>query len=303
MNKLSAIDEFSKESNLSKDLRVKVRNYIKSKAECEGFKWFDKKEIFYELPKNLRYEIALVMYKGSANFLNFFKYQNSTFVSSVVPFLRHTIVDKDTFVYNIGDYADEIYFLMRGKVTISDSDGTDVMSLLPGGNFGDIEVVMQKNRIFSVRTESKCSLLVMNYDILDMIQNRFLAVWHDLELQAYENFKIYTLLQRNIAELRNKIERGDSEIKNLKGLGDFLDPFLEKEFIKESNWSLDKEMMGVEEKALHNLETTKKSLSQISITSTRTVSIFDLILNSLRHNCPVRSFSNLEEIPIFCLEN
>lgn len=316
MNKLSAIDEFSKEINLSKSLRLKIRYCIKSSHDYQSFNWTEQKNIFFELPKNLRYEIALFMHQGSAKFLNFFKYRSSNFISSVVPFLTHTIIIKDNYAYKIGEYADEIYFLLRGKVEfraeINDEELV-LLSVLPGANFGEIEIIKQSNRAYSIKCCAKSSLLIMNYDIIEFIKSEFQTIWHDMVVQAYENDKILTKLKENIPEIKD-LNKSGSSIKNLKDLNEYVDQKISKELIKNENWNLGKDLLTDEEVSAMNIENIKIKVQSIKFLNCKINRNLDLIIEKLYKRKSAqeslieeeeynRKTSELENINVSPLEN
>lgn len=267
---------------MSKEIKIKIRNFVKSSSEFEGFRWVDKKTMFFELPRNIRYEIARVMYNGSANFINFFKYRNSTFVSSIIPFLFNKIVEREKNVYCLGDYADELYFLLRGKITVvseEDSQPTELLALLPGGCFGDIEVIKKVNRIYSVKTNTRCSLLTMNNEILSFIQNNFKSVWNELVSQAYENEQIFKALNKNIRKIA-KLNKDQMCIKNLKDITEYVneivkDEFNDKEFLKY-------DLGSSEDIALLYLESIDNSIGNIKCHSEYMNKMLDDIIERLK---------------------
>ncbi|OMJ66562.1 hypothetical protein SteCoe_36549 [Stentor coeruleus] len=283
MNKLSAIDEFSNEINLSKTLRLKIRHCIKSNHDYQSFNWTEQKDIFFELPKNLRYEIALFMHQGSAMFLNFFKYRSSNFISSIVPFLTHTIILKDNYIYKIGEYADEIYFLLRGKVEFRaeiNNEEFTLLSIFPGANFGEIEIIKQSNRIYSLKCCAKSSLLIMNYDIIEFIKSDFQTEWHSMVVQAYENEKILTKLKENIPGIKD-LNKSGSSIKNLKDLNEYIDQKISKELLKDDNWNLGKDLLTDEEISAMNIENIRKKVQSINFLSCKINRNLDLVIEEL----------------------
>jgi hypothetical protein len=114
--KMLLIDEFAKESQLHKDLKLKLRHALQYSTDKTGFSWTDKQHIFNELPKGLRYEVAMAMHHGAARKIPFFKGRDNVFVSTIIPFLQHQFCNKDEFVYEEGEYADEMYFIQKGRV-------------------------------------------------------------------------------------------------------------------------------------------------------------------------------------------
>lgn len=85
--KLAIIEEFSKEAKLDKDLKTRLRYALQYSTEKTGFSWADKQNIFNELPKALRYEVALAMHEGAAKTLPYFVGKDPVFISAIVPFL------------------------------------------------------------------------------------------------------------------------------------------------------------------------------------------------------------------------
>ena len=64
-NKMAIIDEFSKESKLDQNLKLRLRHALQYSTEKTGFTWTDKQNIFNELPRTLRYEVSVVMHQGA----------------------------------------------------------------------------------------------------------------------------------------------------------------------------------------------------------------------------------------------
>lgn len=172
--KLSAIDEFSKEAKLPKSFKLKLREALKYSTEKNGFSWADKKTIFNELPKQLRYEIALAMHQGAATNIPFFIERDPVFVSAIVPFLHHLFVTADDFVYRAGEYSDEIYFLLKGKVSLVFGPQSKIFQSVPKGSyFGDIEIINEIPRKYSVKALVDSDILTMNSTLINFVKDAF----------------------------------------------------------------------------------------------------------------------------------
>lgn len=100
--KVSVIDDFCKESKLNKQLRYRLREAIKYSTEKNGGSMYNKQELILELPKDLRYEVAMTMHKGSARDISFFQKHDKVFVSSLVPLLISQRFRQGDFVYKEG---------------------------------------------------------------------------------------------------------------------------------------------------------------------------------------------------------
>ena len=169
VNKLAIIDEFSKEANLSKNLTSKLRHALRYSTEKNGFTWNDKQNIFNELPKNLRYEVSLAMHKGAAKNLKFFEKKDQVVIASIIPFLQPIFIPAKEFIYKKGEYAEELYFIVKGRVVYTHGvENSELLSIQKGFYFGDIEIALETLRKFSARALRNCELLIMNKRVRDI---------------------------------------------------------------------------------------------------------------------------------------
>ena len=179
-SKIAAIDEFASEANLSLNLRNKLKHCLKYASEKRGFSWHEKIHLIQELPKQLRYEIALNMHQGSCKALNFFSNKDQSVIALIVPLLDPIFVDKDCAVYKQGDFADEIYFLVKGNIRITLEVTIVIKSVQPGCYFGDVEVMLGYSRRFGAYSTRFCDLLIMNKNVVNELRENNLSVWYEL---------------------------------------------------------------------------------------------------------------------------
>jgi CRP-like cAMP-binding protein len=183
-DKLAAIDEFVEEAKLNKRMARKIRFALKYSAEVSGFPWMMKQHIFNELPKKLKHEVSLAMHHGAARRLLFFKDKDSAVVSSIVPFLTPLCFKIKEPVYRQNDYADEIYFIVRGWVDYVYNDSNVISSIYRNDYFGDIEVIFQVNRKYSALVKSNLELLVMNRKLVNNLKSEYLSLWEEMKKVA-----------------------------------------------------------------------------------------------------------------------
>lgn len=165
-NKLAIIDVFTKEANLSRDLRIRLRHALKYSTEKTGFSWADKHNIFTELPRQLKYEVALAMHQGAIKHIGFFKDKDPVFISCIVPFLQHLFVNAYDYIYKEKEYADEIYFIARGRVSyVFGMNKVIYKTLQKGAYFGDIEVLEITPRKSTIQALVDCDLLTMHRSV------------------------------------------------------------------------------------------------------------------------------------------
>ena len=84
---MAIIDEFAMESQLDPALKRRLRAALTYSTDKNGFSWSDKQHIFNELPRDLKYEVAMVMHKGACTEIGFFQNKDVVFIYTVVPFL------------------------------------------------------------------------------------------------------------------------------------------------------------------------------------------------------------------------
>ena len=202
-HKLAAIEEFALESQLAKDLHDRLRLALKYSTMKSGFSTEVKFKIFTDLPRELRCEVALAMHHGVARHIPFFRDRDQAFLSAVVPLLSTVEILDHCPVYKAGEYADEIYFLAKGKCL--HMYGELVMKKLGEGSyFGEIEVLFNIPRKNAVLAAGTSDLLSMNKNVVRLIEEDFPPVYEEM---------------RQIAEIRSQAnERMNEKYRNLFGV-------------------------------------------------------------------------------------
>jgi hyperpolarization activated cyclic nucleotide-gated potassium channel 1 len=241
-NKLAVIDEFSKQSHLGKSIKTKLRNALRYSTDKQGFSWTDKISIFNELPRNLKYEVAMAMHKGAAKQLPFFADKDPVFISSVIPFLKSIMVPEGEYIYQEGEYADEIYFLVKGRAAfVAGKEKTPYKSLQSNSYFGDIEVFHQIPRKYSAMALVDCDLLALSRHMVALIRNEFPDIGKEMGEVAE---------QRDI--LNSQTRRALKHLQKLKRTGEI--SHMTQEEIRESVEGYAKAATGEEAKPPSTVE-------------------------------------------------
>jgi len=76
----------------------------------------EKQDFLMSLPKDMRLSIAAKMQNKALKHIDFFNELGKDFLANVVPLLNFREVERNCVLYSKGDYADEIYFIVSGKV-------------------------------------------------------------------------------------------------------------------------------------------------------------------------------------------
>jgi len=220
LNKLSIIDEFSKDARLGKDFKLKLRTALRQSASISGYSLIDKNNLLSELPKSLRYEIALVMHRGAAKYLKFFQNKDDAVISGIVPYLCPIFIMKGNFVYKEYDYPDEIYFIVKGRVLyLRPSDLSGVYSTKKKDYFGDIELLLKIPRKYPAVCRVNTEVLSLSNQTINRIRKDYPLVWLELKCVAKERNKV---MERNVKRLNNlrsfnrSHSKSESSVKNFQ---------------------------------------------------------------------------------------
>ena len=217
LSKLAVIDEFSVEANLSKDLRNKLKHALRYSAEKRGFSWLDKLSIFNELPKPLRHEVALNMHHGAVKDLGFFEGKDQSTIAAIVPLLQPMFLERNDYVYTKGEFADEIYFIVRGRISYVFGREDIVLKYIQKGSyFGDIEVVKGIGRKYSAKGVRSSELLIMHRQVVQEIINEHPNVWEEIKEVALERERVNERAIVEIQEIINLRNSGELESINVK---------------------------------------------------------------------------------------
>ena len=209
-HKLEVIDEFAEESRLDDKLKTRIKLALKYSANRRGFSWIDKLSIINELPKHLRYEVAINMHRGAARDIKILQNKDHNLVSFIVPLLQPMFLQKDEFVYSEQEYADEIYFVIRGRISYGfEKESIPFYAVQRGDYFGDIEVVKGQPRKYSAHAVRESEVLIMNRELIKEVREKFQEFWNEIKGKVVRKEKAF---EKIIIEMQ--------EIIRLKNLGE-----------------------------------------------------------------------------------
>lgn len=185
--KLAAVAEFAKETGISQETKVKIREAIKYNAYRMGNVWSDKHSLFRELPKLLRHEVVMSMYGGAAKDFPIFSLFEASLLTAMVPLLKPMKSEPGAYLYHRGDYPDEMFFIVHGRVNFV-IEGSEIVykSFLRGSYVGEIEIVKKINRLNSAMCYAPGEFLVLGKSDLVRILTDFPAEAKDFRRIAFE---------------------------------------------------------------------------------------------------------------------
>lgn len=178
---LSAIKDFSAETNLPKNLRDSVISQVKHNYEANINSWYSKDKLLSELPTHLRTQVSANIHKALVSELAFFQNKDPGFISFVVPRLKSVAYTIGDLIYRVGDYASETFFLLKGEVILKDEYGVGFKTYMKGSYFGEIEVLKRCLRAQTCQVIAlKAECLVLAKDQLREVMEEFPAVAEEI---------------------------------------------------------------------------------------------------------------------------
>lgn len=117
------------------------------------------------------------MHRGAARDLTFFAERDQVVIAAIVPFLQPMFAKSGEIVYEKDEYADEIYFVVRGSINyVYSKDHKLIRSIQRGGYFGDIEVVARITRKYAAIAVRDSELLIMNKALINIIVDDYPSI-------------------------------------------------------------------------------------------------------------------------------
>ena len=115
-----------------------------------------------ELPSYLRTEISLYMFHKLVKKIYFFQDKDPGFIAYVIPKLQVLLLQRNDTVFNIYQLAEEVYFLMEGRVAFLAPSGILYRDYGQGTYFGEVEIILGKTRSCTAKViQNNAHLLVM----------------------------------------------------------------------------------------------------------------------------------------------
>ncbi|OMJ80219.1 hypothetical protein SteCoe_19582 [Stentor coeruleus] len=165
---------------------IKLPDEIFKKMRRETKKYFERLmiddekriELCSRIPKKIRYRMCMSMYGGAIQKIHFFKKQEKSFISDYVPRLVYLFLKEREIIFSKGDYPDEIYFLMSGRVSfIFGKQNMVFKTMIEGSYFGEIGLIDKTLREFGAMTLVNSELLLMSSQIFNEMIEKYPLVY------------------------------------------------------------------------------------------------------------------------------
>lgn len=208
---LRNLQMINKKYKLPKGLYNRIQNHIKYNLENTRK---DHKIFALGLSNRLSQQLIFIMHKKVVDDNLFFQDKPEAFIKTVVLYLMPIKVDYNEVVFNVGDLASEIFFIVSGGVEYYSELGT-IDTVDTGDYFGDAEIFQKDFREFNVRALGKSEFLVLEHLVLVRCMNQFENVKSTVITIAIEKCELLKKKEEKLVLKKNMFEDVQSiELKN-----------------------------------------------------------------------------------------
>ncbi|OMJ72077.1 hypothetical protein SteCoe_29557 [Stentor coeruleus] len=181
-SRIQLVHMLSNDINLPNDIFKKMSRETKKYFERLMIDDEQRVELISRIPKNFRFKMCMSMYGGAIQNIHFFKKQEKNFISNYIPRLVYLFLKEREIIFSQGDYPDEVYFLMTGRVSFVFGKRNMVFkTIIEGSYFGEIGMIEKNLREFGAMTLVNSDLLSMSSDIFHEIVEKYPQVYSDIK--------------------------------------------------------------------------------------------------------------------------
>lgn len=169
IEKLSAMIHYRK---MPYDLQRRIRDYYL-------FMWkkrlgYDESIFLQGLPHHLQLEVAMYLKKDLVDKIPLFKGASKNFMREIAFHLQPIILMPGDYICREGDVGSEMYFLLKGNLSVYVDNSPDSIRTLEDGDFfGEIALFKNIRRTASVKAETFCDLYKLDKRGFDMVLQRY----------------------------------------------------------------------------------------------------------------------------------
>jgi len=134
---LNTLIQLKSQYNLDEELYSRLKVGVKYGLTRYNF---DKVEFLNNLPLNLRVELSVIMHRKLVEGIDFFEKKPARFIAFIGPYLKALKHGTDEYIYSDGEYADCMYFIKQGSVSLvlKDHHNFEYLKIEKGYYFGEV---------------------------------------------------------------------------------------------------------------------------------------------------------------------
>ena len=183
--KMSFVDDFSREVKLSKRLKKELQKILIHNIDRFNYSYEDRINLVSDFPNDLKLEIANSMQEGMATRFELFIREDDNLIQEVLPLMQNLLIPGSQILYSLGESSTKIYFLIRGRVHFLLKNEKTIFQIFSDkGYFGDWEVIFGIHRLNTAVTANECRVMILGVDIIKKIQKNFPQFYNKMKEAA-----------------------------------------------------------------------------------------------------------------------
>ena len=146
----------------------------------------EKIDFLNDLPLNLRIKLSVIMHKNVVSEIEFFNNKPETFIALIGPYLKPFHIGKDEYIFHEGEYADEMYFIKTGSVSmvLKEYNNFEFITIEKGYYFGEVDILFGDTRKYTYVAITDLELLALSKKAFNKI---FFFEFRDIGSEIYKN--------------------------------------------------------------------------------------------------------------------
>ena len=222
--KLTLLEQIHETYKLTPETMNKIRIAIKYDVYRSDDQF---EELRKSLPEKLSLEFGSTIYKKKYQNVNLLHTKGSSaeFICAVGPCLNQLAFAEGDYIYNKGEYSNEIYFVQQGTVAlvIQEFNNAKVLEVTQGGYFGEIELINNTPRLYTYQAQTEVSLLSMEKShFIQIFLKDFKSIGKNIIEQANtrekeqrnQNKRVFEIVKEFVVKFKSAPAQSDSAAKN-----------------------------------------------------------------------------------------
>lgn len=170
--KVDKMNAFLKYHTVPENLSMKVNDYYSYLWESR--RGYEEKHVINDLPHSLKSAVSIQINKEMIEKVPIFKGASNSMLEEIILNLEPAIYTPQDFIVKAGDIGYDMFFIKKGSVDVTSTDGSiKYATLLEGQFFGEIALLLRLPRTANIIANEYCDLYKLNKEIFDSILNRY----------------------------------------------------------------------------------------------------------------------------------
>jgi CRP-like cAMP-binding protein len=197
--KIKALDEFSRDTNLDKDLHKRIEKFLVNNY-VELFARVDEEAMISELTPTLKEEIFYHQFGNLINDLEFLQDLENDITWGIVKNLKKVKYEHNDRVYNDGELSESLYLIFKGNIKLYAENDFPFFTYTSGNTFGLADMFCGIRRMGTATAFEDSMLYKIQKNQLDDILMDSPTARKKIVLQAFSHNK--ELIQARLAVLK-----------------------------------------------------------------------------------------------------